>query len=112
MNRLVAISLLSLVHAMTPDAHAAELKVIAGGSMTGPLKEIVPQFEAATGHKLSIHFDSTPNLIKQATSDAPLDLAVVPVDLFKDAAARAHDHAIADACERARQSRISARRMR
>jgi molybdate transport system substrate-binding protein len=63
--------------------------VIAGGSMTGPLKELVPQFEAATGHKLTIHFDSTPNLIKQATSDAPLDLAVVPVDVFKDAAARA-----------------------
>jgi molybdate transport system substrate-binding protein len=84
-----AVSLLGLVLAMTPDTHAAELKVIAGGSMTGPLKELVPQFEAATGHKLTIHFDSTPNLIKQATSDAPLDLAVVPVDVFKDAAARA-----------------------
>jgi molybdate transport system substrate-binding protein len=81
-------SLLVLVLAM-PNAHAAELKVIAGGSMTGPLKEIVPQFEAATGHKLTIHFDSTPNLIKQATSGEPIDLAVVPVDVFKDAAARA-----------------------
>jgi len=87
--RFFAVSLLGLVLAMTPDAHAAELKVIAGGSMTGPLKQIAPQFEAATGHKLTIHFDSTPNLIKQATSDAPLDLAVVPVDVFKDAAARA-----------------------
>ena len=83
------VSLLGLVLAMTPDAHAAELRVIAGGSMTGPLNQIVPQFEAATGHKLSIHFDSTPNLIKQATSGEPLDLAVVPADLFKDAAARA-----------------------
>jgi molybdate transport system substrate-binding protein len=74
---------------MSPDAHAAELKMIAGGSMTGPLKLLAPQFEAATGHKLTIHFDSTPNLIKQATSDAPLDLAVTPVDMFKDAGARA-----------------------
>ena len=48
-----------------------------------------PQFERATGHKLAIHFNSTPNLIKQATSGAPLDLAVVPVDVFKDAAAKA-----------------------
>ena len=87
--RFFAVSLLGLVLAMTPDAHAAELKMIAGGSMTGPLKQIAPQFETATGHKLTIHFDSTPNLIKQATSDAPLDLAVVPVDVFKDAAARA-----------------------
>ena len=72
-----------------PDARAAELKMIAGGSMTGPLKEIVPQFEAATGHRLTVHFDSTPSLIKQATSGEPLDLAVVPVDVYKDAAARA-----------------------
>jgi molybdate transport system substrate-binding protein len=84
-----AASLLALGLAMTPDARAAELKVIAGGSMTGPLKQIAQQFEAATGHKLTIHFDSTPNLIKQATSGEPLDLAVVPVDVYKDAAARA-----------------------
>jgi molybdate transport system substrate-binding protein len=74
---------------MTPDAHAAELKVIAGGSMTGPLKQIAPQFERETGYKLTIHFDSTPNLIKQAASGEPLDVAVVPVDVYKDAAARA-----------------------
>ncbi|HEY3792503.1 MAG TPA: molybdate ABC transporter substrate-binding protein [Bradyrhizobium sp.] len=86
---LAIVSLLGLVLAMTPDARAAELKVIAGGSMTGPLNQIAPQFESATGHKLTIHFDSTPNLIKQATSGEPLDLAVVPVDVFKDAAARA-----------------------
>jgi molybdate transport system substrate-binding protein len=86
---LTALSLLTLVLAMSSNAHAAELKIIAGGSMTGPLNQIVPQFERATGHTLVIHFDSTPNLIKQAASTAPLDLAVVPVDVFKDAAARA-----------------------
>ena len=62
---------------------------MAGGSTTGWLNELGPQFERASGHKLVIHFDSTPNLIKQATSGAPFDLAVVPVDVFKDAAARA-----------------------
>jgi molybdate transport system substrate-binding protein len=86
---LAIISLLGLVLAMSPTAKAAELQMIAGGSMTGPLKQIVPQFERETGHKLVIHFDSTPNLIKQATSGAPLDLAVVPVDMFKDPAAKA-----------------------
>jgi molybdate transport system substrate-binding protein len=86
---LAIVSFLGLVLAMTSDARAAELKMIAGGSMTGPLNQIAPQFESATGHKLSIHFDSTPNLIKQAASGEPLDLAVVPVDVFKDAGARA-----------------------
>ena len=68
---------------------AAELKVIAGGSMTGSLNEIGPQFERASGHKLVIHFDSTPNIIARVTSGTPFDLAVVPVDVFKDAAAKA-----------------------
>ena len=83
------ISLLGLVLAMSPNAEAAELRMIAGGSMTGPLNQIAPLFERATGHTLVIHFDSTPNLIKLATSDAPLDLALVPVDVFKDPAATA-----------------------
>ena len=86
-----AASVLGLALAAAPmtDVYAAELKVLAGGSLTGPLNELAPQFERASGHKLVIHFDSTPNLIKLATSDAPFDLGVVPVDVFKDAAAKA-----------------------
>jgi molybdate transport system substrate-binding protein len=88
---LAALSLLGLAIAMSPAAgtYAAELKIIAGGSMTSSLNQIAAQFERASGHKLVIHFDSTPNLIKQATSSAPFDLAVVPVDVFKDEGARA-----------------------
>ena len=92
MTSLVAVtSILSLGLVMSPIANmqAAELKVIAGGSMTGALNELGPQFERASGHKLAIHFDSTPNIIAQVTSGTPFDLAVVPVDVFKDAAARA-----------------------
>jgi molybdate transport system substrate-binding protein len=83
-------AIFGLVLVMSPisDLHAAELKVLAGGSMTGPLNELGPQFERASGHKLTIHFDSTPNLIKLATS-APFDLGVVPVDVFKNAEAKA-----------------------
>ncbi len=86
-----AASTLGLVLVMPPmtDLRAAELKILAGGSTTGWLNELGPQFEKASGHTLVIHFDSTPNLIKQATSGAPFDLAVAPVDVFKDAAAKA-----------------------
>ena len=85
-----AASLLSLAPVVPPTGRlqAAELKVLAGGSMTGVLNELGPQFERASDHRLVIHFDSTPNLIKQATSE-PFDLGIVPVDLFKDAAAKA-----------------------
>src|ERR1019366_1703433 len=75
-----AISILGLALGLSPIAglKAAELKVLAGGSMTGSLNELGPQFERAPGPKLTIHFDSPPNLIKQATSGTPFDLAVVP----------------------------------
>ena len=84
-------SILTLAMVLAPlaGARAAELKILAGGSMTASLNELGPQFERASGHKLTIVFDSTPNLIKAVTSGAPFDLGVVPVDVFKDAAARA-----------------------
>jgi molybdate transport system substrate-binding protein len=66
---------------------AAELKVLAGGSMTASLKELAPQFEKATGHKLDMTFAATPELIKHATS-APFDLGVVPIDVMKNDDAR------------------------
>src|ERR1700751_2623891 len=84
-----AASMLVIVMSPTSSLKAAELKVLAGGSLTGPLTEIAPQLEPPSGHNLVIPFDSTPNLIKAATSGAPFDLGVVPVDVFKDAAARA-----------------------
>ena len=88
---VAATSILSLGLVMSSIANleAAELKVIAGGSMTGSLNELGPQFERASGHKLVIHFNSTPNIIALVTSGTPFDLAVVPVDVFKDAAAKA-----------------------
>ena len=81
--------ILGLALVLPSVAKAAELKVLAGGSIAGPLNELKAQFERDSGHKLTIHFDSTPNLIKAVTSDAPFDLGVVPVDVFKDAAAKA-----------------------
>jgi molybdate transport system substrate-binding protein len=86
-----AVILLSAVLVMTSVAslQAAELKVIAGGSMTSSMNALAAPFEKTTGHKLSIHFDSTPHIIARVNSGTPFDLVVVPVDVFKDAAAKA-----------------------
>jgi len=83
--------LLSAAFIMTPSSllQAAELKVIAGGSMTASMNALAAPFEKASGHKLSIHFDSTPNIIARVNSGTPFDVVVVPVDVFKDAAAKA-----------------------
>jgi molybdate transport system substrate-binding protein len=70
-------------------ASAAELQLLAGGGMTGPLLELAKQFETASGHKLVIRFGTTPELIKLATAGGPFDVGVVPREVLKDDAARA-----------------------
>jgi len=88
---VAAASILGLAPVLSSngDLHAAELKVLAGGSLRSVLSELGPQFERTSGHKLDIHFDTTPNLIKLATSGDPFDMGVVPIDVFKDEAAKA-----------------------
>jgi molybdate transport system substrate-binding protein len=85
----IAVLLLSLAVVPLAGAQGAELKGLAGGSMTVSLQELGPLFERASGNKVTFHFDSTPNLVKAVTSGQPFDLGVVPVDVMKDAAARA-----------------------
>jgi molybdate transport system substrate-binding protein len=68
---------------------AAELRVLAGGGMAGEWTLLKPKFEQASGHRLDIFFGTTPNLIKEATSGDPFDLAVVPFEVMRDAGARA-----------------------
>lgn len=88
MNTFSIAASIALAMALAPAARAAELKVLAGGSITASLKELGPMFERATGHKLDIAFAATPELIKMATS-APFDLGIVPTDVMKNDAARA-----------------------
>ena len=89
---VAAASVLGLTSVLSTGggAHADELRVLAGGSLRSLLSELAPQFEKATGHKLAIHFDTTPNLIKAATTGEPFDVGVVPIDVFYDEAAKAH----------------------
>ena len=91
LSPVAAASIMSLVLAMssTADLSAAELNVVAGGSLVPLFKELGSQFEKASGHKLSIHFDSTPSIVARVASGTPFDAVVVPFDVFKDAGAKA-----------------------
>ena len=67
---------------------AAELTVLAGGGIAGPMREIGPMFERAAGHKVTFLFGTTPELIKKAVGGASFDAGVVPQEVLQDAAAR------------------------
>jgi molybdate transport system substrate-binding protein len=84
-------AILGLTMSLSPitGLQAAELTIIAGASLTGPLNKLGPQFERASGHRIIIHFDSTPNIIAQIKTYTPFDVAVVPGDVFKDTGAKA-----------------------
>jgi molybdate transport system substrate-binding protein len=78
-----------MISGMT-TARTTELKLIIGGSLAPLMKTLGPEFERASGNTLSIHFDSTPNIIKLINAGVPFDAALVPADVFKDADARGH----------------------
>ena len=86
-----AVSMLGLALVLCPIAsvRAAELQIIAGGGIAGPLNEIVAQYERASGHKIVIRYGTAPELIKMAASGEPFHLGVVPEDVWKNAAAQA-----------------------
>jgi molybdate transport system substrate-binding protein len=88
MNKLFVV-LIGAAMTLAHSAQAAELRVLAGGAMTAVWAEVKPKFEQASGHKLDIFFGTTPYLIKEATSGTPFDVGIVPVEVMKDATARA-----------------------
>jgi molybdate transport system substrate-binding protein len=86
----VAALMLGLELVLSPigSVQAAELQILAGGGIAGPLREIATQFESASGHRPVLRFGTTPELIKLVTSGGPFDLVVVPREVFNNTAAQ------------------------
>ena len=82
--RLAALVFSVAVLATAYSANAAELKVLATGAHIDSFKEIVPLFERASGHKLTVKYDATPVQISataMAASSArrrPMDIGCLP----------------------------------
>jgi len=83
----VAISLtLSFVSLLTS---AAEVNVAVAANFTGPMERIGPEFEKATGHKLSVSYGTVGKFYSQIKNGAPFEVLVsaddeTPTRLEKD----------------------------
>jgi len=58
-------------------AMAAEVKVMAGGGMSGAFEERVPRFERATGHKIEIQYGGGGTIRKQIEAGEAFDLVII-----------------------------------
>ena len=79
LSRIAAAVMVGSVFLLAPriGSQAAEVKVLAVGAFTGAFKEIVPQFERASGHKLTVSYAATPVMIKQIEAGESFDVAVL-----------------------------------
>jgi molybdate transport system substrate-binding protein len=64
---------------------AAELKVVAGVAFAPALKELGPQFERATGHRLAVQYGILAELKQRLASGEAFDVAIVPAPLLEGA---------------------------
>jgi molybdate transport system substrate-binding protein len=55
---------------------AVELKVLATGAHIDSFKEILPQFERESGHRLTVKYDATPVAIKNIEAGEAFDVAI------------------------------------
>jgi molybdate transport system substrate-binding protein len=74
--------------AMFTVANAAEVKIISGPATSGVLSQIAPEFERATGNKLSSKGGVTGVLKKLIEDGEPFDLAIIPGPLMNDFASQ------------------------
>jgi molybdate transport system substrate-binding protein len=66
-----------------------ELRVLAGGALTLTMEELASRHMREGGSRIVYFFGTTPQLIAEAISGRPFDLGIVPVDVMRDAGARA-----------------------
>ena len=89
LSRAVAGAFFVLVFA-SAGVRAAEVKVLAVGVFPGAFKELVPQFERASGHKVTVQYGATPGLIKQIEAGETFDVAILITGPMNEAATKGY----------------------
>jgi molybdate transport system substrate-binding protein len=73
--------------ALTPvnsPAQCAEIKVFSSAAPRGVLRELTPDFERTTGHRLVINYEFSTDLKRRVDAGDPFDVAILPPDMADD----------------------------
>jgi molybdate transport system substrate-binding protein len=65
-------------------AQCAEIRVFSSAAPRGVFRELAPDFERATGHRLAIHYEFAADLKRRIETGAPFDVAILPPDMADD----------------------------
>jgi molybdate transport system substrate-binding protein len=66
---------------MTQGIQAAELKVMVTGAAKDAFNTLAPDFERATGHKISAQFDLPPSFIRRIEGGETFDVIILSMDV-------------------------------
>jgi molybdate transport system substrate-binding protein len=78
MNRVLSAAVLLLVAAIAPRyAAAAEIKILSPGSTQGAFTALLPQFEKASGHKITIHYGPVGALAARVRKGEAADVVIL-----------------------------------
>jgi len=78
--------LFGLLLACATSLHAAEVKVMSSTALKSVLDELVPRFEKATGHKVTMSFAPAADLKGRIDKGEPFDVAVLTAGLIDELA--------------------------
>jgi molybdate transport system substrate-binding protein len=65
-------------------ARSAEIKVFSSAAPRGIFRELTPDFERTTGHRLVINYEFAADLKRRIEAGDPFDVAILPPDLADD----------------------------
>jgi molybdate transport system substrate-binding protein len=69
---------------LAPAAGAAEIKAIASNAVREPYRELIPIFEKETGHKVTVDWGGTVDIVKRVAGGEVADIVVIPAARIDD----------------------------
>jgi molybdate transport system substrate-binding protein len=78
----------TLAAVWVPAANAAGIKMIASNAVREPYGELLPAFEKNTGHKVTVDWGGTVDIVKRVESGEISDLVIIPAARINDLIAK------------------------